>query len=118
MALDPQLVNTIVTSIVGLLLTVALTWLSKFLKSRLSAGQLATAQDIAGIVVDAVEQMAIKAGWDGPTKYVEAVLYFTALAKKAGISMDETQIRALIEKSVQQMKEWWVDLPKEEPKPV
>lgn len=117
MQIDSQLVYSVVSSVVGLLLTVALAYLSRFLKSKMTAAQIATAQEIATIVVGAVEQMAIKAGWDSATKYVEAVLYFTALAKKAGITLDETQIKALIEEAVKHLKDFWDELPIEEPKP-
>ena len=114
MVIDNQLVYEVIAGIVGLLLSAVFVWLSKFLKSRLSASQLETAKEIASTVVDAIEQMAVKAGWDGPTKYVQASVYFAALAKKAGITLDEEQVKALIEGAVRQVNEYWTNATKTE----
>lgn len=114
MVIDNQIIYTAITGIVGLLLTIALAWLSKFLKTRFTSSQLETAQQIAAIAVDAIEQMAKVNKWDNETKYVRAALYFTTLAKKAGISLEEAQIKALIEDSVLKLKEFWTELPKTE----
>ena len=118
MVIDNQLVYEVITGIVGLLLSAALVWLSKFLKSKLTAGQIQTAQEIAAIAVDAIEQMTKVNKWDNETKYVRAALYFTTLAKKAGITLDEEQVKMLIEGAVKQINDFWEELPKEETKPL
>ena len=116
--MDSNLWYNLLASLLTILASTAIGFLAKWLKSKYSAEALDTAQSVAETVVHAVEQIGNTLKWDGPTKFVQAVAYFAELAGKFGISLNETQIKSLIEAQVAYLNQVWKNLSKPEPSPI
>ena len=115
--MDSNLWYNLLLSILTLLVSTATAFLAKWLKAKFSAQTLTTAKTIATTVVEAMEQIGATLGWNGPTKYAQAITYFAALAEKAGISLSADQVKALIESAVLILNDAWLDLDQEEASP-
>jgi hypothetical protein len=101
----PELLASIILTIVG----AATTWLlaagALWLQKHVSSDKLALGMTIAQVAVQATEQIAAKTGWDGDTKFKVAQERLLALAKNTGINLTPEQVSSLIEHAVHQLKE-------------
>jgi LL-H family phage holin len=101
-------VNEIVGSAVVTIVGAATTWLitagALWLAKHVSKDKLALGMTIAGIAVQAVEQIASRTGWGGTDKFSAAKSQVVALAKQAGITLTDAQITSLIESAVHELK--------------
>lgn len=101
-------INTIVGSAVVTIVGAATTWLimagALWLQRHVAKDKLALGVTIAGIAVQAVEQIASRTGWGGTDKFLAAKTQVIELAKRVGITLTDQQITSLIESAVHELK--------------
>ena len=102
-----EILISALSTIITALLSVALAYLSAWLKAKYTSEQIAKGKEIASIAVQAVEKIAETTGWHGEQKYQEAVKYIAELTQKAGLKLSEEQVKALIESAVHQLDQAW-----------
>ncbi len=80
--------------------------LVRWLNARFSGEQIAKAERLAGIAVQAVEQIAAAGGWRMPsvTKAVRAREKFKILAGRVGLRVTDEHIDQLIEAAVLRLR--------------
>lgn len=104
---DPAVIGMIITAIIVPILTWLGKKLSDWLNLKLGAEKRKQAIEIAKIIVDGVEQIAKKAGWDSQEKLNQAIANLRAWGEKNGIKYTDEQWRFIIEQAVFALDSFW-----------
>ncbi len=94
-----QLLSTVITIIISVIAPRVVRWLN----ARLSAEQLGNAQEVARIVVRAVEQTVVAV--HGEDKLRAALTQAQSMAATVGLKLAEEQWKSLLEQAVLEMNE-------------
>ena len=106
--MDPRIVSAAQEVLIGLIRIIALvvaTYAAKWVKAHVSAKQLELGENIAGLAVAAVEQLAASKQINLDEKFSTAVKFARDQAAKYGLAFSDGQWEGLVEAAVKAMKD-------------
>jgi LL-H family phage holin len=98
-----NIVYQVVTTILATLVSVGVAYGINYLEQKLGSEKFDKAQQLAGIAVGFVLQVYTEL--HGPEKYQKTVEWLATEAKKHGLNLSETEMKALIEYAVKAMND-------------
>lgn len=105
--MDPRISNALVTVVVALIGVFGVLiehWAKKLVQANFTAKQIQIAQDVAAVIVDAVEEMGAAGIIDYKSKFAAALRRVKDLAASKGVVLSDEQWQSMIEAAVAQMK--------------
>lgn len=100
---NPVVIGAIV-SIIGILLGYVGKLINKWLKVKMGLHDFEAAVEIAKIIVEGVQQMAKKYGWDSKAKFDQAMVQLRTWGSQHGIKYTDEQWESIVEQAVFQLK--------------
>ena len=100
---NPVVIGAIV-SIIGILLGYVGKLINKWLKVKMGLHDFEAAVEIAKIIVEGVQQMAKKYGWDSKAKFDQAMIQLRTWGSQHGIKYTDEQWESIVEQAVFQLK--------------
>lgn len=94
--MNAELMNQIVTALIGLFSALVTGFLIPYLKQKYSLDKRTQAYQLVKIAVQATEQVALALGWNGKEKKAEVLKFLSAY----GIKLTESELSAMIESAV------------------
>jgi hypothetical protein len=107
MNVDPRISNALVTVVVGLIGIFGVLieyWAKKLVQANFTAKQIQIAQDVAIVIVDAVEEMGAAGIIDYKSKFAAALRRVKDLAASKGVVFSDEQWGSFLEAAVASMK--------------
>lgn len=105
--MDPRISNALVTVVVALIGVFGVLiehWAKKLVQANFTAKQIQIAQDVAAVIVDAVEEMGAAGIIDYKGKFSEALERVKDMVADKGIVFSDEQWGSFLEAAVASMK--------------
>lgn len=100
---NPVVIGTII-SVIGLLLGYVGKLINKWVKVKMGLHDFESAVEIAKIIVEGVQQMAKKYGWDSKAKFEQAMVQLRTWGVQHGMKYTDEQWESIVEQAVFQLK--------------